>query len=264
VTAGNTLARRQRLADEPTRPAYGQRDTGLRGAGLVAVLLVHVVMIAILLRPPALVKKALIRVTEVRLLLEPVERRPPPPPPPPPPAPVRARTITPPPDQAPAPEVKPPPPPPAPSMQVDDSDWVRPAEQSAGINARRAPPAYADAVKARVLSKVVYPTSAVYDAPRRFNPVTSMYEGPADTKSDVRERMRQCTVAYELVVDRQGKVVDYKIESCNDRTLDAAAEAAILAAQPYPPAPDGAERYRIYASINFVKPPADPVAESQK
>jgi TonB family protein len=140
---------------------------------------------------------------------------------------------------------------------VDDGEWVQPGDGNAGIVARRAPPAYADAVRARVLSKVVYPTTAVYEAPRKFDGVKSRYDGAVDpSQYDRRDLMRQCSVAYELVVDRQGRVVDYKIESCNDRQLDAAAEAAILAAQPYPPAPEGAERYRIYASINFVKPPA--------
>jgi len=234
-----------------TWAAY-QRSAGVRGAGWLVVLGVHVAFVALWLSERAVTTKPL---TLVRMQVVPLQPEPPEPPPPepkPPLEPMRKPTLR----QAPpprAPEVRPAPmaapvlppvvtaPAPAAPRHVETDEWVRPEATPSGPGARRAPSEYADAVKSRVVAKVVYPANALYPAPKGF-------------KGDPRELMRQCTIPYEVVVDRQGQIVSYEIERCNDDLLDAAAEAAVLKAQPFPPPPEGAEQYRIYGSINFMKP----------
>lgn len=235
-----------------TWSAY-HRPAGVRGVGWLMVLAVHAALVALWLsertvvnKPPAIVRMALVPVP-------PDTPEPPPPPEPkPPPEPVRRPTVRQVPKPRPmetrsAPVAMPAPPPvvaaPAPPMHrhVETDEWVRPDAAPSGPGARRAPSDYADAVKSRVIAKVVYPANALYPAPKGY-------------KGDPRELMRQCTIPYEVVVDRQGQIVSYEIERCNDDLLDAAAEAAVLKAQPFPPPPEGAEQYRIYGSINFIKP----------
>lgn len=135
---------------------------------------------------------------------------------------------------------------PLPMHQRSDSDeWEAPAALDSATAARvgvgRAPSDYADSVKARVVSQVVYPPGAVYPKPKDF-------------KGDPLLLRRQCTIPYELVIDRQGAIVSYEIEGCDDVLLDAAAEAAILKAQPFPKPPPGAERYRVFGTVNFLRP----------
>ncbi|CAG4884768.1 Protein TonB [Georgfuchsia toluolica] len=125
----------------------------------------------------------------------------------------------------------------------NDDDWVAVAPgagtgRGAG-GARRVPPDYADKVKTRVVAKLDYPPDAVYEPPPGY-------------KGDPKQLKRQCTVPYEIVVDRNGKMISHHIEPCGDGMLDAAAEAALLKAGPFPPPPDlGAEQYVIYGSANF-------------
>lgn len=90
-----------------------------------------------------------------------------------------------------------------------------------------APPDYAEKVKSRVNAAIVYPADA-----RRF--------------------LQQCWVAYTLTVDRNGTMLDYKIDNCGDDRLDAAAEAALIKGGPYPPPPDtGAASYEIHGAFVF-------------
>lgn len=240
--------------------AAHHRPAGVRSVGWLMVLAVHAVLLSLwwaersVVNPPTRV---------VRMALVPVPPdipEPPVPPEPPLPEPVRQPVQRPvhkprPVPTRPAPVVKPAPAPvvvaPKPPMHryAEPDDWVRPDDVDSGPGARRAPSDYAEAVKQRVVARVVYPANAVYPAPRGF-------------KGDPRELMRQCTIPYEVVVDRQGQIVSYEIERCNDDLLDAAAEAAVLKAQPFPPPPDGAEQYRIYGSINFIKPRLDRAAPS--
>lgn len=133
----------------------------------------------------------------------------------------------------------------------DEQEWISPTAVDTGPVARRAPPEYAEKVKSRVISQVIYPRNALYPPPRGF-------------KGDPRILMRECTIPYELVVDRQGRIISYDLDPCQDELLVPAAEAAILQGQPYPPPPDGAEQYRIYGSINFKKSMLAPSLQSTK
>lgn len=104
---------------------------------------------------------------------------------------------------------------------------------------RRVPSDYADKVKARVVANLVRPDGAVFKA-------------QAGDKADATYLRRQCTIPYEITVDREGKMVSYQIESCGDKLLDAAAEAALQKSGPFPPPPNsGAATYVIYGSANF-------------
>lgn len=104
---------------------------------------------------------------------------------------------------------------------------------------RRVPSDYADKVKAKVVANIVRPDGAFYKA-------------TSGEKADAKHLQRQCTVPYEITVDREGKLVSYKIESCGDKLLDAAAEAALQKSGPFPPPPNaGAATYVIYGSANF-------------
>lgn len=133
---------------------------------------------------------------------------------------------------------------PAAIHRADEQEWIAPAPQAGtGPVARRAPPEYAEQVKSRITSKVIYPKNALYPDPVKLK------------KTDPWLLMRERTIEYELVVDRQGNLVSYELDpSCEDDLLCPAAEAAILKAQPYPPPPEGAEQYRIYGHVNFKKP----------
>ncbi len=185
------------------------------------------------------------------------------PPPPPPPPPMAKPT---PPAAAPAPRPRPAPRPaevvrevaePAPKPVIvqraaprhtrgDADEWAVEEGTSdaapSGPAARRAPSDYAERVKAQVVAGVVRPPGALYPAPRGY-------------KGDMRVLMRQCTIPYAVVVDQDGRIVSYEIDRCNDDLLDAAAEAAIKKAEPFPPPPNGVAQYRIYGSVNFMKPP---------
>lgn len=228
------------------------RPAGVRSVGWLVVLAVHAMLLAVWLNER---RDAPVPPPVVTMQLLPLQPEAPPPPPPPerapPPEPVqrqlprpqtppRVETVRPPPVAMPAPPVVPAPTQPQ-HRHVESDEWVTPDAVPSSAGARRAPSDYADAVKSRVVAKVVYPANAVYPAPRGF-------------KGDPRELLRQCTIPYEVVVDREGQIVSYEIERCNDDLLDAAAEAAVLKAQPFPPPPEGAEQYRIYGSINFIKP----------
>ena len=140
------------------------------------------------------------------------------------------------------------PPVPAATHRSDEQEWIAPPQQvDSGPVARRAPSEYANQVKARITSKVIYPKNALYPDPSTFK------------KTDPRLLMRERTIEYELVVDRQGNLVSYELDpSCHDDLLCPAAEAAILKAQPYPPPPEGAEQYRIYGHVNFMRPKLSP------
>jgi protein TonB len=130
--------------------------------------------------------------------------------------------------------------PPAHSFTSNADDWVIPSQtEGSGNGARRVPIDYADKVKAGITGNMYYPPDAVYVAPRGF-------------RGDRRVLIRQCTIPYEIVIDRNGRMISHRIEPCDDNLLDAAAEAALLKAGPFPPPPDmGAEQYVIYGSANF-------------
>ena len=90
-----------------------------------------------------------------------------------------------------------------------------------------APPDYAEKVKVRVNAAIVYP-------------------------ADAKHFLQQCWVEYTLIVDRNGRMLSYKINNCGDDRLDAAAEAALIKGGPYPPPPDtGASSYEIFGAIVF-------------
>lgn len=90
-----------------------------------------------------------------------------------------------------------------------------------------APPDYAEKVKTRVNAAIVYPADA-----KRF--------------------LQQCWVEYTLTVDRNGNMLNYRIENCGDDRLDAAAQAALIKGGPYPPPPDsGAASYEIHGALVF-------------
>ncbi|MFY9326633.1 MAG: TonB family protein [Georgfuchsia sp.] len=125
--------------------------------------------------------------------------------------------------------------PPAHEISTNDDEWVAPrVNNNKGWSnvTRRVPPDYAEKVKGQVISKMDYPEDAVY-------PVERGQKGPP-----VRQ---QCRVAYEITVDRNGNMLSYKYDRCGHDKLDAAAEAALQKAGPFPPPPDtGAEKYVIY------------------
>ncbi len=90
-----------------------------------------------------------------------------------------------------------------------------------------APQDYAEKIKARVNAAIVYPADS-----KRF--------------------LQQCWVEYKLTVDRNGTMIDHKINNCGDDRLDAAAEAALIKGGPYPPPPDtGATSYEIFGAFVF-------------
>ncbi len=90
-----------------------------------------------------------------------------------------------------------------------------------------APPDYAEKVKTRVNQAIVYPAAA-----KNF--------------------LQQCWVEYTLIVDRNGNMIDHKIDNCGDDRLDAAAHAALIKGGPYPPPPDtGASSYEIHGALVF-------------
>jgi periplasmic protein TonB len=120
-------------------------------------------------------------------------------------------------------------------------DWANTISTPATIatGPRRVPSDYADKVKAKVVANLVRPEGAV------FKP-------QGGDKADAKYLLRQCTIPYEVTVDREGKVLSIKIESCGDKLLDAAAEAALHKSAPFPPPPNaGASSYVIYGSANF-------------
>lgn len=183
-------------------------------------------------------------------MLELVRLPPPPPPPPPPPRIEPRKTVTPHPLRRPSPPVHQPQEaraiapaavaPPAHTFTARQDDWVAAAPmEGSGIGPRHVPPAYADEVKSRIVAKLDYPPGAVFKAPQGF-------------KGDPKILRRQCTIPYEITVDRNGRMISHRLEPCGDSLLDAAAEAALLKAGPFPPPPDlGAEQYVIYGSANF-------------
>ncbi len=126
------------------------------------------------------------------------------------------------------------------ALTGNDDDWVIPSQiEGSGNGARRVSIDYADKVKASITGNMYYPPDAVIEAPRGF-------------RGDRRVLIRQCTIPYEIVIDRNGRMISHSIEPCDDNLLDAAAEAALLKAGPFPPPPDmGAEQYVIYGSANF-------------
>jgi len=176
----------------------------------------------------------------VKLMPQPVPVAPPPPPPP---APAKVKTTEA--RQAlprltrtqatavaipqPQPEPAPVPGPPqhkmkAPGMSVSTRGIGSGGSRKGGVYA---PPDYAEKVKSRVNAAIVYPADA-----KRF--------------------LQQCWVAYTLTVDRNGTMLDYKIDNCGDDRLDAAAEAALIKGGPYPPPPDtGAASYEIHGAFVF-------------
>ena len=235
-------------------PSIGPEVHQLLTAGVFAVLVHAVAVMAFLHHRPA-TPTSLPLIQTVTLLLRVPPPAPAPPPPVEPPAPQPPRSPLPHPPQRPvaaatptgshspierAPVVT------AaaqagPRMRSSDDDWIAPTAPQAADTARRAPPEYAEAVKSQVVAKVVYPPAAAFPKPKDFH-------------GDPRLLMRQCTIPYEVLVDRDGKIVSYQIDACHDDLLDAAAADAIVKAQPFPPPPEGAEQYRIYGSINFQRP----------
>lgn len=152
---------------------------------------------------------------------------------------------------APAPVVEEPPPPlqpaspslPSPPRHQMKAASGRSAEGSRRGTARSgsgsgsgniyAPPDYAEKVKTRVNAAIVYPADA-----KRF--------------------LQQCWVEYTLTVDRNGNLLNYRIENCGDDRLDAAAQAALIKGGPYPPPPSppslpdgGAASYEIHGALVF-------------
>jgi protein TonB len=173
----------------------------------------------------------------------------PPPPPPPPeiktavkpdkkPQPKRAAT------RAAAPKMEQPGPP-VHEISTRDDEWVAPRvndNKSFVIGARRAPSDYADKVKSQVVSRIDYPEDALYKVPRNY-------------KGDLKDLRQQCRVAYEISVDRNGKMLSYKFDPCGSTKLDAAVEAGLKNSGPFPPPPDqGAESYVIYGVKIFRLP----------
>lgn len=242
----------------PFRPGgylkHGRAAT--RAKVWLLVLAIHGLIIV--LWPTRQYRRAAVQVVEVTLQPLPEKTLPPPPPaeePAKPKPPDRPAHTTPP--LEPRPDVPPPlkkPLAPSPIHRPDEQEWIAPASVDAGPVVRRASPEYAEQVKSRIISQVIYPANALYPAPPGF-------------KGDPRLLIRECTVAYEVIVDRQGRIVSYELDPCQDDLLVPAAEAAILKAQPYPPPPDGAEQYRIYGSINFKKSmlntPSQPAKQSR-
>lgn len=180
------------------------------------------------------------------VMIEMVMTPPPPPPPPIPPPqkpePVKTKAAVPKPAHQPqprmsaqaTPDLTPPPPPvPGPPQHKMGSAGI-PAQMIGALGSgggrkgvAYAPPDYAEKIKVRVNASIVY---------------------PADSK----HFLQQCWVQYRLTVDRNGRMLDYKIDNCGDDRLDAAAEAALIKGGPYPPPPDtGASSYEILGAIVF-------------
>lgn len=213
---------------------------------LLAVVLLHVVLVAWLftLRPHAFhaLKGQLVDVAAVLL----VQLPPPPPPPPADAAPAERTNVA-----RPAPKLSLAKTDAESKLEADDGppkhgmgsgvDWANTISTPATIatGPRRVPSDYADKVKAKVVANLARPDGA-------------MYKPQAGDKADAKYLQRQCTIPYEVTVDREGKVLSYKIESCGDKALDAAAEAALQKSGPFPPPPNaGASSYVIYGSANF-------------
>ena len=165
----------------------------------------------------------------------------PPPPPPPPPPDIKTEVK---PEKKPQPKRASPvapkheePGPPVHEISTKDDEWVAPRvnnNKDFVIGARRAPSDYADKVKAQVVSNIDYPEDALFKVPRNY-------------KGDLKDLRQQCRVAYEITVDRNGKMVSYKFEPCGSTKLDAAVGAGLQKSGPFPPPPDqGAESYVIY------------------
>lgn len=237
--------------DGPFRPAAypTHRRTGTQAKVWLFVLALHALII--ILWPTKQQRRMVTRVVEVTL--HPLPQKPVAPPPPE--EPVKPRPL----DRSvlntkplePKPDlplaIKKPLAPTA-TRHPDEQEWITPAAVESGPVVRRASPEYAEQVKSRIIGQVIYPANALYPAPPGF-------------KGDRRLLMRECTIAYEVVVDRQGRVVSYELDPCQDDMLAPAAEAAILKAQPYPPPPEGAEQHRIYGSINFKKSMLSPSSQ---
>lgn len=124
--------------------------------------------------------------------------------------------------------------PPAHEISTNDDEWVAPRVNSnTGWSnvTRRAPPDYAEKVKSQVIAHMEYPEDAVYKKVRG-------QKGPP--------ARQQCRVAYEITIDRNGRMVSYTFDPCGNDKLDAAAKAALEKSGPFPPPPDtGAEKYVI-------------------
>ncbi|OZA94062.1 MAG: hypothetical protein B7X57_02890 [Erythrobacter sp. 34-65-8] len=97
-----------------------------------------------------------------------------------------------------------------------------------------------ETVKGRVNARLQRPEGAVYKPPPGYK------GNPDDFK-------RQCYIPWEVVVDAQGNLLSWKIDRCGDELLDQAAEQAIRAAAPFPPAPGGSGNYTIYGTAIFIK-----------
>jgi protein TonB len=105
-----------------------------------------------------------------------------------------------------------------------------PSGNGAGGFVQHAPSDYADRVNARIVAARTYPAEA-------------------------KLKHRECVIPYRVTVDRQGNLLSYKIDPCNDPEINAAAEAAIKKAAPYDPPPfAGAEQYVIYHTQIFHAP----------
>lgn len=120
-------------------------------------------------------------------------------------------------------------------------DWAVAATTEGGGNGpRRVPSNYADTVKDRIIAKLEYPKNA-------YITVRSATTGKFVTIP------LQCTIPYQITVGNDGRMISYRIEPCGQPLLDAAAEAALMKAGPFPPPPDlGAKEYVIYGSANFL------------
>ena len=221
------------MSTEDPNPAGGLT----RAVSLVVSLAVHIALLLWLLSANMAGNEAVLPPTP----LMPIElvRIPPPPPPPPPdiktdvkpekkPQPKRA---------APAAPRQEEPGPPVHEISTKDDEWVAPRvnnNKSFVIGARRAPSDYADKVKSQVVGNIDYPEDALFKVPRNY-------------KGDLRDLRQQCRVAYEITVDRSGKMLSYKFDPCGSTKLDAAVEAGLQKSGPFPPPPDqGAESYVIY------------------
>ena len=90
-----------------------------------------------------------------------------------------------------------------------------------------APSDYADKVKARIIAAKSYPAEAI-------------------------KKFQECFISYVVTVDRNGNLIDSRIDTCGHPLLDQAARDAIAKAGPFPAPPDtGAERYDIHGSLIF-------------
>ncbi len=214
----------------------------IRRGAVALSLIVHAALVAWLITATTISpeqKHQGIAIEVVRLQRPPAPPQPAPPPPSPPVAPAKPVVRIPVP-QMPQEIISSTPKPPPPTYSSHDDEWIIPATSTTNSpGPRRVPNGYADDVKSRIVAKIEYPPDAIYKLPKNF-------------KGDPRTLRRQCTIPYEIVVDRSGRMISHHIESCDDPVLDAAAEAALLKAGPFTPPPDlGAEQYVIYGSANF-------------